>query len=217
MSNTQNHTGAIVYLIDDEPEVLKALSRQLRTNGWRVRAFESAEVFLEHRDPRAVACLVLDVSLPGLDGIELQAKLHEMRETMPIVFLTGHGDIPMSVKAMRAGAANFLTKPVSATDLCAAIRQALDEEAIARDARAESERLRQRLALLTLREREVFQGIAAGKLNKQIAGDLGIVEQTVKFHRAHIMERMQAHTSAELMRMAAKLAIGDQTHLSTTT
>lgn len=210
MNDTQIHPGEIIYLVDDEPEVLKALSRQLRANGWRVQAFESAEAFLEQRDPQAVACLVLDVSLPGLGGIELQGQLHEMRETMPIVFLTGHGDIPMSVQAMRAGASNFLTKPVNATDLCRAIRQALDEEAITRDARAESDRLRQRLALLTLREREVFKGIAAGKLNKQIAGDLGIVEQTVKFHRAHIMERMQAHTTAELMRMAAKLAIGDK-------
>jgi FixJ family two-component response regulator len=210
MNDIQNHASEIVYLVDDEPEVLKALTRQLRTNGWRVQAFESAEAFLEHRDPQAVACLVLDVSLPGLGGIELQGRLHEMRERMPIVFLTGHGDIPMSVRAMRAGASNFLTKPVNAADLCGAIRRALDEEAITRDARAESDQLHQRLALLTLREREVFEGIAAGRLNKQIAGDLGIVEQTVKFHRAHIMERMQAHTSAELMRMAAKLAIGDQ-------
>jgi FixJ family two-component response regulator len=210
MNNIQIHTGEVVYIVDDEPAVLMALSRQLRTNGWRVEGFESAEAFLEHRDPQAMACLVLDVSLPGLDGIGLQGRLREMRERMPIVFLTGHGDIPMSVQAMRAGASNFLTKPVNAADLCGAIRRALDEEATTRDAREETDRLHQRLALLTLREREVFEGIAAGRLNKQIAGDLGIVEQTVKFHRANIMERMQAHTSAELMRMAAKLAIGDQ-------
>lgn len=211
MSNIQIDTSEVVYVVDDEPAVLKALSRQLRTHGWRVEAFGSAEAFLERRKPKVVACLVLDVSLPGLDGIELQQQLLEMREAMPIVFLTGHGDIPMSVRAMRAGAANFLTKPVNAADLCGAIRQAMDEETIARYARTESDRLRQRLAQLTLREREVFEGIAVGRLNKQIAGDLGIVEQTVKFHRARIMERMQAHTSAELMRMAAKLAIGDET------
>jgi FixJ family two-component response regulator len=210
MSTIPNHAGEIVYLVDDEPAVLTALSRQLRTNGWRVEAFESAEAFLEHHKPQSVGCLVLDVSLPGLDGIELQRKLLEAREAMPIVFLTGHGDIPMSVRAMRAGASNFLTKPVNAEDLCAAVRQAMHEATIARYARTETDRLRQRLARLTLREREVFQGIAAGKLNKQIAGELGIVEQTVKFHRAHIMERMQAHTSAELMRMAAKLAIGEE-------
>jgi FixJ family two-component response regulator len=211
MSSTQNHTGEIVYIVDDEPAVLTALSRQLRTNGWRVEAFESAEAFLEHRETQAAACLVLDVSLPGLDGIELQGQLLQMREAMPIVFLTGHGDIPMSVRAMRAGASNFLTKPVNAADLCDAIRQAMDEEAVRRCAGIEADRLRERLARLTPREREVFEAIAAGRLNKQIAGDLGIVEQTVKFHRARIMERMEAHTSAELMRMAAKLAIGEET------
>jgi FixJ family two-component response regulator len=122
--------------------------------------------------------------------------------------LTGNGDIPMSVQAMRAGASNFLTKPVNAADLCGAIRQALDEATVARGERTEADRLRQCLARLTIREREVFEAIASGKLNKQIAGDLGIVEQTVKFHRARLMERMQAHTSAELMRMAAQLSIG---------
>ncbi len=211
MSNIQTQAGEVVYIVDDEPEVLKALSRQLRSHGWRVQTFESAEAFLERRAPQATACLVLDVSLPGLDGIELQQHLLEMREMMPIVFLTGHGDIPMSVRAMRAGASNFLTKPVAAADLCAAIRQAMDKESIARGMRNESDLLRQRFARLTIREREVFRAVAAGKLNKQIAADLGIVEQTVKFHRARVMERMQAHTAAELMRMAAKLAIGDET------
>jgi FixJ family two-component response regulator len=209
MSNIQTSPSELVYIVDDEPAVLKALARQLRANGWCVETFESAEAFLEHRLPQAVACLVLDVSLPGLGGIELQQRLLEMRESMPIVFLTGHGDIPTSVQAMRAGAANFLTKPVTAADLCGAIRQAMDHETIARCARTEADRLRERFSRLTMREREVFQAIAAGKLNKQIAGELGIVEQTVKFHRARIKERMEAHTSAELMRMAAKLAIGE--------
>jgi FixJ family two-component response regulator len=211
MTDTKNQSDEVVYLVDDEPDVLKALSRQLRTNGWRVEPFESAEAFLAHRGGYVAACLVLDVSLPGLDGIELQRRLIETREAMPIVFLTGHGDISMSVRAMRAGASNFLTKPVSAADLCNAIRQALDEDMQARSARIEGDELRQRFARLTSREQEVFAAIAAGKLNKQIAGELGIVEQTVKYHRARIMERMQAHTSAALMRMAAKLAIGDET------
>jgi FixJ family two-component response regulator len=211
MSNIPISTSELVYIVDDEPAVLKSLSRQLRAHGWRVETFESAEAFLEHRVPQGAACLVLDVSLPGLDGIELQRQLHEMRETMPIVFLTGHGDIPMSVHAMRAGASNFLTKPVSAADLCGAIRQAMDHEIMAQGARTEMDRLRERFARLTIREREVFEAIAAGKLNKQIAGELGIVEQTVKFHRARIKERMEAHTSAELMRMAAKLALGELT------
>jgi len=209
MSESPLQRGEVVYIVDDEPAVLNALSRQLRTNGWRVESFESAEAFLEHRKPQAMACLVLDVSLPGLDGIELQRQLLETREALPIVFLTGHGDIPMSVRAMQAGASNFLTKPVTAADLCAAIRRAMDEDTKARSARAEADRLGHRFARLTTREREVFEAVAAGKLNKQIAGELGIVEQTVKFHRARVMERMQAHTSAELMRMAAKLAIGD--------
>jgi FixJ family two-component response regulator len=211
MSNSPIPSDEVVYVVDDEPAVLKALSRQLRANGWRVEAFESAEAFLEHREPQVIACLVLDVSLPGLDGIELQRRLTEMRETMPIVFLTGHGDIPMSVRAMRGGASNFLTKPVTAADLFAAVSIAMNEATQVRLARTEVDRLGQRFARLTAREREVFKAIAGGKLNKQIAGELGIVEQTVKFHRARIMQRMQAHTSAELMRMAAKLAIGDET------
>jgi FixJ family two-component response regulator len=211
MNGMPTPNAEIVYLVDDEPAVLQALSRQLRSNGWFVEAFGSAEAFLERPAVQALACLVLDVSLPGLDGIGLQQQLIEMREAMPIIFLTGHGDIPMSVRAMRAGAANFLTKPVNAADLCAAIRHALDDARIARNARADVDELRERHARLTVRERAVFEAIAAGKLNKQIAGDLGIVEQTVKFHRARIMERMQAHTSAELMRLAAKLGVGERT------
>jgi two-component system, LuxR family, response regulator FixJ len=211
MSESPIARGEIVYIVDDDPDVLKAVSRQLRSNGWRVEPFESAEAFLENRERQDMACLVLDVSLPGLDGIELQRQLLKTREAIPIVFLTGHGDIPMSVRAIQAGASNFLTKPVTAADLCAAIRRAMDEGAKARCARAEADRLGVRFARLTPREREIFQAVAAGKLNKQIAGELGIVEQTVKFHRARIMERMEAHTSAELMRMAAKLAIGEDT------
>jgi FixJ family two-component response regulator len=194
-----------VYLVDDDVAMLKALSRLLRTHGWHVLTFGSAEAFLESRDGRAPACLVLDVSLPGLDGIELQRRLVETRQTMPIVFLTGQGDIPTSVQAMKAGASNFLTKPVNAETLSAAIRLAMDEARAALSSRMETTELRQRLAGLTVREREVLDAIGAGKLNKQIAGDLGVVEQTVKFHRARIMERMHARTAAELMLMVAML------------
>jgi len=199
-----------VYLVDDDPDVLKALSRLLRANGWRVATFESAEAFLEGWDPRALACLVLDVTLPGLDGIELQRKLVEMRQAMPIIFLTGHGDIPMSVQVVKAGASNFLTKPVNEQALRGAIRTAMDEAIKARCSRSDASQLRQRLAGLTTREREVLEAIAAGKLNKQIAGDLGVVEQTIKFHRARIMERMQARSSSELMWMVATLASGER-------
>ena len=187
------HTAETVYLVDDDPAVLKALSRLLRTNGWRVETFESAEAFLEGRYPQALACLVLDVSLPGLDGIELQQRLVETRQTIPIVFLTGNGDIPMSVQAMRAGASNFLTKPVKTEALRCAVRMAMDEAIMVRRSRTHVTELQQRFAGLTPREREVLRAIAVGRLNKQIAGDLGVVEQTVKFHRARIMERMQAH------------------------
>lgn len=208
MSDTSGNADELVYIVDDEPAVLQALARQLRSHGWLVEVFSSAEAFLEHPKSSAVACLVLDVSLPGLDGIELQSQLRKKHESIPIIFLTGFGDIPMSVRAMRAGAADFLTKPVSAAHLCEAIRQAIDKEAAARGARKQIELIFQAFERLTLREKEVFERIADGKLNKQIAAELGIVEQTVKFHRARILERMQARTTAELMRMAAQLNIG---------
>jgi FixJ family two-component response regulator len=179
----------------------------LREEGWRVETFESAEAFLAWHERVAEGCLVLDVTMPGLDGLELQRRLAEMGQGLPIVFLTGHGDIPMSVRAMKAGATDFLTKPVPAQALVAAVRTAIERDASARQARAETAALRQRLASLTSREREVLAALAAGKLNKQIAADLGVVEQTVKFHRARIMERMQARTVAELMHIAAQLGV----------
>jgi len=143
----------------------------------------------------------------GIDGIELQRRLAESGQSLPTVFVTGHGDIPMSVQAMKAGAADFLTKPVQARALVAAIRAAIAQDASARRARAAEAELRQRLATLTPRERQVLAGLAAGKLNKQIAADLGVVEQTVKFHRSRIMERMQAKTVAQLMHIAARVGI----------
>lgn len=197
-----------IFLVDDDPGVLKALARVLRGEGWRVETFESAEAFLARPDPGAQGCLVLDVTLPGLDGLELQRRLGEAGQTLPVVFLTGYGDIPMSVHAIKAGAADFLTKPVQAEALVAAVRAAIDQDVSARQARVDNAALRKRLAGLTPREREVLAAVAAGKLNKQIAADLGIVEQTVKFHRARLMERMQARSAAELMHIAAMLGIG---------
>ncbi len=209
-----NGHAPIVYLVDDEPAVLKALARLLRTAGWETADFPSAESFLAYLGAEASrpAVLVLDVGLPGLSGLDLQRALGARAETLPIVFLTGKGSIPITVQAMKAGAVDFLTKPVSGHALIAAVGDAVAKAAAAAAARAERlaadedvREFQERLARLTPRERQVLAAVAAGRLNKQIAGDLGITEQTVKFHRARVMERMQARTAAELMHMAARL------------
>ena len=196
-----------IFLVDDDPGVRKALSRVLRQAGWDVQAFDSAEAFLAHDKRNDPGCLVLDVTMPGLDGLALQRQLGEERHGLPIVFLTGHGDIPMTVQAMKGGAVDFLTKPVDSEALSRAVRAAVDKDTSARHVRAELADLEQRLASLTPREREVLAAVVNGQLNKQIAAELGIVEQTVKFHRARIMERMHARTVAELMHIAARLGI----------
>jgi FixJ family two-component response regulator len=200
-----------VYLVDDDPAVLRALARVLGEAGWQVETFESAEAFLARGEREAGRCLVLDVTMPGLDGLALQRRLSEEGLAMPIIFLTGQGDIPMSVQAIKAGATDFLTKPVSSQALVSAVRAAIEHGAFARKAQADIQSLKDRLATLTAREREVLAALVQGKLNKQIAGELGIVEQTVKFHRSRLMERMQARTLAELMHIAATLGISAQT------
>ena len=205
---TKSVVAQTVFLVDDDPGVLKALSRVLREEGWNVETFESAEAFLARPKQSVEGCLVLDVTMPGLDGLELQRRLADAGQALPVVFVTGHGDIPMSVRAIKAGATDFLTKPVQAQTLLAAVSAAIRQDALVRRAESETARLRQRLAKLTPREREVLAALVAGGLNKQIAADLGVVEQTVKFHRARIMERMQAKTVAELMHIAARLGIG---------
>ena len=194
-----------VSIVDDDELLVRALVRLLREEGLAARGYESAEAFLADLDPVASGCLLLDVHLPGLDGLALQRRLAEQGAALPIVFLTGHGDIPMTVTAVKAGAVDFLTKPVDAAKLVAAVRAALAHERDARAAATRSAELRRRHASLTPREREVLDRLVAGRLNKQIAADLGIVEQTVKFHRARIMERMQAHALAELMHLTASL------------
>jgi len=194
-----------VFIVDDDPKVLKALARLLRAHGFEPCTFESAEAFLSQLDAGGAGCLVLDVSLPGLDGLALQRRLADSGLALPIVFLTGHGDIPMSVQAVKAGAVDFLTKPVDGETLLAAVRAGVAMDAMARQAQADGEALRGHYANLTEREREVLSALAAGRLNKQIAGDLGITLPTVKFHRARIMERMHARTVAELMHLFAML------------
>jgi FixJ family two-component response regulator len=203
--------ASTVYLIDDDPGVLRALSRVLREEGWNVEAFDSGEAFLAGSRRSEDACLVLDVTMPGVDGLALQRHLANAGQSPPIVFVTGHGDIPMSVQAIKSGATDFLTKPVQAQALVSAVRAALAQHTETRQARAETAKLRERLVRLTAREREVLAALTAGKLNKQIAADLGVVEQTVKFHRARIMERMQARTVAELMHIVAQLGMGSDT------
>lgn len=197
-----------VFVVDDDPGVRRSLSRVLREEGFDVRAYDSAEAFLARPDTTARGCLVLDVTMPGLDGLQLQHRLFEDGQAMPIVFLTGHGDIPMSVRAIKAGAADFLTKPVAAETLVAAVRVAITQDSAARQVDHEAAELARRFGLLTAREREVLAALVDGKLNKQIAADLGVVEQTVKFHRARIMQRLGARSIAELMHMVARVGVG---------
>jgi FixJ family two-component response regulator len=196
-----------VYLVDDEPAVVKALSRLLRSAGLEAVPFGSAEEFLAGVDPEPEGCVVLDVSMPGLDGLALQEALAARGIELPTLFLTGHGDIPRSVRAMKGGAVDFLTKPVDDGAFLRAVREALERGRAGRAGREETAGLRKRLATLSRREREVLAGVVAGRLNKQIAGELGIAEKTVKVHRGRVMEKMQASSVAELVRMADRAGI----------
>ncbi len=201
----------IVYVVDDEAGTRDAVSSLLRSAGLNVATFGSADDFLATHFSDVPGCLVLDMLLPGLSGLDLQRKLAEMGLDLPIIFITGHGDIPTAVQAMKAGAVELLTKPFRDDDLLDAIQQALDRARAWRKDRAEKTELRQRFESLTRREREVMQLVTGGRLNKQIAADLGISEVTVKIHRASVMRKMQAGSVAELGSMATKLAsIGPQ-------
>jgi len=196
----------IVHVVDDDDSVRTGVVRLLQAAGFEARSYASAGEFLLGRfDRSAPGCVVLDVRMPGPNGLELQEALASLEARLPIVFLTGHGDIPMSVRAMKAGAVDFLTKPVSRDALLASVRTALARDAEARAAREGLRALRARYETLTPREREVFAGVVAGKLNKQIATDLGTAERTVKAHRAHMMEKMQVSSIAELVHVADQL------------
>jgi len=199
---------ATVFLLDDEPGMLKALTRLLKAEGFTVRGFTDAKTFLESYRAEELSCLVLDVAMPELNGLELQQRLTHMGVLLPIVFLTGHGDIPMSVQAIKAGAVDFLTKPVKDDDLLRAVRAALKRAADQRDLISEAASLQQRYSLLTPREREVMEHVVAGQLNKQVAADLGTGEQNIKMHRARVMEKMGVESLADLVRAAERLGVG---------
>jgi RNA polymerase sigma factor (sigma-70 family) len=194
-------------VVDDDPSVLRALTRLLSAAGLETRGFPSPAAFLDAHDPATPGCLVLDVALPGLDGLELQQALAGSDCARPIVFITGRGDIPTTVRAMKGGAVDFLTKPVNDNDLLAAVRNAIEIDRMARQAQVEMDALRQHLASLTPREREVLVHVVAGRLNKQIAADLGTVEKTIKVHRARIMEKMAVRSLADLVRVAERLGV----------
>lgn len=196
-----------VLVVDDDPAVLKSLSRLLQSADLPVVTFASPRQFLDRHDPALPGCLVLDVSMPGLNGLELQQTLAAKGSVRQVVFLTGHGDIPTSVQAMKQGAVDFLTKPVNADDLLKAVRAAIEKDRLQRETAAEVTAIRQRLATLTPREHEVLEHVVSGQLNKQIAADLGIVEKTIKVHRARVMEKMNVQSLAELVRLAERAGL----------
>jgi FixJ family two-component response regulator len=197
----------VVFVIDDDPSVRGAIERLVKAVGFRVATFESGQEFLESKLPEVPSCVVLDVRLPGFSGLDLQRQMTESGIRVPIIFITGHGDIPMSVQAMKAGAVEFLTKPFRDQDLLDAIGKAIERDRAARAKRARAADLRARLDSLTPRELEVMTLVVAGLLNKQIAGELGISEKTIKVHRSQVMQKMRARSLAELVRIAEKLGI----------
>ncbi len=199
-----------IFIVDDDLAVLTGLSRLLRSSGLNVVTFSSPQEFLEQHDPCTPGCLVLDVAMPGLNGLELQEALKNRGSMIPIIFLTGHGTVPASVQAMKHGALDFLGKPVDEKDLLEAIHIAIEKDRVARQTRKEIAEIYGRVKSLTPREREVLTHLVSGQLNKQIAYDLGTVEKTIKVHRARVMEKMKVNSMAELVRLYERAGIGDE-------
>jgi len=200
-------TPPIIFVVDDEPSVCVSLKRLLQSIGLEARTYTSAQEFLRSARPDAPGCLVLDVRLPGLSGLDLQQELAVAKIHLPVIFITGHGDIPMTVRAMKAGAVEFLIKPFREEELLEAIQRGIKQSRVVRQHDAVMRILQKRYALLTPREREVFPRVTSGLPNKQIAAQLGASEKTIKVHRGQVMQKMKAESLADLIRMAAKLGV----------
>jgi FixJ family two-component response regulator len=203
-----SHTLPIVFVVDDDISVRESLELMISSAGWRPETFSSAQGFLSYPRVQAPSCLILDVNLPDLNGLELQVRVAGDRTDMPIIFITGYGDVPTSVRAMKAGAVEFLTKPFSDDALLEAIRNAIEHSRALLDRAVEVQVIADRYRLLSRREREVMSLVTTGRLNKQVAFDLGISEITVKAHRGRVMRKMQAGSLVDLAAMAAKLSLG---------
>ena len=212
MGEVMRNADFEVFLVDDDPGILKALTRLLRAAGYKTKSFSSSEAFLEQHDPAVPGCAVLDIAMPDFNGLALQQKLTKNGVDLPIIFLTGHGNVPMSVRAMQAGAVDFLLKPLKGSELLKAVGRAVDRDVACRQATEGRNEILARLDMLTRREREVLSHVIGGRLNKQIAADLGTVEKTIKVHRSRMMAKMGIRTVAELVRLTERIGLQPAAH-----